>query len=355
MEIGIPRERKAREGRVALTPEACAALVAAGHRVVVEQEAGTLSGYNDDDYIDSGCEIAPDNRDLYASCQLVVKVKEPVAVDLEHLRPDHLLFCYLHLAAEPALLQHLLHIGLAAYAFETLAADGRLPLLAPMSAVAGKLAVQLGMRFLEQGQGGAGVLLGGVGGTAPGRVVVIGAGVAGGHAAQVAVAVGAEVWVFDRSEVALQRLARELPGIMPALADPAAITEALKRADLLIGAVLLPGAAAPRVVSRDMLRHLPPGRVVVDISIDQGGCIEGIRPTDWEHPSYTEGGRTFVAVTNMPGAVPRTSTQALSQAILPYVLELASGAMGPASALPTALAVQAGQLIHPALKTLQVS
>lgn len=355
MDIGIPRERKLLEGRVALTPEACAALVAAGHRVYVEHQAGLLSGYPDQDFIDSGCSISINNKYLYSVSKVIVKVKEPVDEDLAHLQSHHLLFCYLHLAPAPGLLAALLAKGLTALAFETLRVDGRLPLLAPMSAVAGRLAVQLGMRFLEQPQGGAGVLLSGVGGTTPGRVVVLGAGVAGGHAATLAAALGASVLVFDRAPAALEALQRQVPSIQVAVAESAEIEAALAEADLVVGAVLLPGAAAPRVVTRAMLKRLRPGRVVVDISIDQGGCIEGIRPTDWQTPAYVEDGHVFVAVTNMPGAVPRTSTQALSQAILPWVLALAAGQLDTNAALQSALAVRSGKIMAPELKALQAS
>lgn len=349
MDIGIPLERKPREGRIALTPEACASLVQAGHTVRVEHDAGRKSGYPDRDYRGVGCLISSNNNELYEQSNVVVKVKEPVAPDLERLGSQHTLFCYLHLAPAPELTAALVARGLTALAFETLTVDGHLPLLAPMSAVAGRLAVQLGMHYLEQEQGGAGVLLGGIAGTPPGRVLVLGAGVAGSHAALRAAALGAEVHVFDRSPQALARLQQECPAIQVALAEPGLITAALGQTDLVVGAVLLPGAAAPRVLTRAMLEQLPPERVLVDISIDQGGCIEGIRPTDWNAPAYTENGHTFVAVTNMPGAVPRTSTQALSRAVLPWVLELAAGRLELSPALRSALAVRAGVVVAPEL------
>lgn len=355
MDIGIPRERKIQEGRVALTPVACRSLLADGQRVRVEQGAGLASGYSDADYQQAGCEIVSDNSALYERSQLIVKVKEPIAEDLAQLRPHHTLFCYLHLAAEPALLSHLLDIGLKAYAFETLMVDGRLPLLAPMSMVAGRLAIQLGMHYLERAQGGAGVLLGGVTGTPAGRVVVLGAGVAGGHAALRAAALGAEVVVFDRTPAALTRLQAEDARLQTHLVDPDHIVSALESADLLVGAVLLPGATAPRVVSSDMLAYLPAGRVVVDIAIDQGGCIEGMRATSWAQPAYQDAaGHILIGVTNLPGAVPRTSSQALSQAILPYVQALASG-QGLQDSLASALALEAGQRRHPALIAMATS
>jgi alanine dehydrogenase len=355
MDIGIPRERKPREGRVALTPDACTELVQLGHQVWVERDAGRKSGYQDQDYVRSGCSIALNNNDLYDKSKVIVKVKEPIDHDLERLTSHHVLFCYLHLAAAPALLTTLLERGLTAYAFETLAVDGRLPLLAPMSAVAGRLAVQLGCHYLEQTHGGAGILLGGVAGTQPGNVLVLGAGVAGGNAAALALAMGAQVQVCDRSDEALAALRRKLPGITTFKATPNAIEDALSHADLVVGAVLLPGAAAPRVISKAMLQKLKPERVVVDVAIDQGGCIEGIRATDWNAPAYVEAGHTFVAVTNLPGAVPRTATQALSRAILPWVEALAGDRPEANPALHTALAVRAGQIIAPALKTLRAS
>lgn len=246
--IGIPRERKALEGRVVLTPAAVAELVRAGHTVHVEHDAGLQSGYDDAGYAAAGACMQPHGAALYAAAQLIVKVKEPVAEELAWLRADHVLFCFLHLAACPALTHELLRRRLTAYAFETLMQDGRLPLLAPMSRIAGRLAVQLGMHYLEQPQGGAGILLGGIAGSGRGRVLVLGAGNAGRAAAEMALALGAEVEV---SEAALQA--------------------AIARADLLVGAVLLPGAEAPRVVTRALLESLRPGRVVVDIAIDQGG------------------------------------------------------------------------------------
>ena len=355
MDIGIPLERKPREGRIALTPEACMRLVAAGHSVRVERDAGRQSGYPDTDYVHAGCIISNNNNELYEQSKVIVKVKEPIEPDLERLQSQHTLFCYLHLAPLPQLTEALLARRLTALAFETLRVDGQLPLLAPMSAVAGRLAVQMGMHYLEQAQGGAGVLLGGVAGTPPGQVMVLGAGVAGSHAAIRAAALGAGVLVFDRSAEALARLQTECPAIRAALADPALIMAALPATDLVIGAVLLPGATAPRVLTRAMLRLLPPERVLVDISIDQGGCIEGIRATDWNTPAYVEDGHTFVAVTNMPGAVPRTSAQALSRAILPWVLELAAGRLDSSPVLQSALAVRNGEIMAPELKLSRAS
>lgn len=346
--VGIPRERKALEGRVVLTPAAVAVLVGAGHAVHIEHNAGLLSAYPDADYVAAGAIIQPHGAALYAAAQVIVKVKEPVAEELAWLRRDHLLFCFLHLAAYPALTQQLLDIGLTAYAFETLMVEGRLPLLAPMSQIAGRLAVQLGMHYLEQPQGGAGVLLGGITGTARGRVLVLGAGNAGRAAAQLAVAIGAEVQVLDHVPAALETLQQQSPNIETGLISATTLRHALQHTDLLIGAVLLPGAEAPHVVTRALLENLRPGRVVVDIAIDQGGCVEGIRATDWAAPAYIENDRVFIAVTNMPGAVPRTATEALSAVVLPRVRELAAG-QTLAACWHSALALSGGQIRHPAL------
>ncbi len=347
--IGIPRERKALEGRVVLTPVAVAELVRDGHAVQVEHDAGQQSGYADTDYAAAGAVIQPDGAGLYAAAQLIVKVKEPVAEELAWLRADHVLFCFLHLAACPALTRELLRRRLAAYAFETLMEDGRLPLLAPMSRIAGRLAVQLGMHYLEQPQGGAGILLGGIAGSGRGRVLVLGAGNAGRGAAEMALSLGAEVEVLDRVPAALEALKREWPSVQTGQVSDEVLHAALARADLLVGAVLLPGAEAPHVVTRALLEKLRPGRVVVDIAIDQGGCIEGLRATDWKAPAYTENGHILIGVTNLPGAVPRTATEALSSVVLPRLKELAAGQTGT-TIWDSALALSGGELRHPALR-----
>lgn len=347
--VGIPRERKALEGRVVLTPEAVSLLIRAGHAVHVEHDAGLKSGYADTDYAAAGAVIQPDGPALYAAAGLIVKVKEPLPEELSWLRADHVLFCFLHLAADTALTAALLRIGLTAYAFETLSLEGRLPLLAPMSRIAGRLAIQLGMHYLEQPQGGAGVLLGGIEGSARNRVLVLGAGNAGRAAAQLALALGAETEVMDKMPAALLALKQDLPTAETTLVTAENLTLALRRADLVIGAVLLPGAEAPRVVSREQLAFLRPGRVLVDIAIDQGGCIEGIRATDWRAPAYHENGLIFIGVTNMPGAVPRTATEAVSSAVLPRLLELLSPLTAPLW-LTSAEALSQGRLCHPALR-----
>jgi alanine dehydrogenase len=351
MKIGIPRERKALEGRVALVPAAVRELTADGVRVLVESGAGTKAGFADADFMEAGAGIVSSLEEIYA-CDLVVKVKEPQPEEFALLRPGLQLFCYLHLAACPEVLRQLLDKQVTAFAFETLTIGGRLPLLAPMSAIAGRIAVQIGMHYLQQPEGGAGLLLGGVMNTPPGKVVVLGAGTAGSHAAIMASALGADVWVLDQSEAALEALHSQHRSINCLRYDERALAMLLPDADLLIGAVLLPGAEAPRLVSRALLAKMPKGRVVVDIAIDQGGCIEGIRATDWRAPLYWEDGLGFAAVTNMPGAVPRTSAQALSRAILPHVRFLGTGDWKKDKIFQSALATENGQIRHPALRSI---
>ena len=322
MKIGIPKEVKVREGRVALIPEAAAELVRAGQRVFVQSGAGLASGYADEDYRAHGVEILADAPALYAESELIVKVKEPQPEEWPLLRPDHLLFSYLHLAAEPELTRALLDIGLTAVAFETVTVNGRLPLLAPMSDIAGRIAVQAGTHLLHAPQGGRGILLGGVPAAERGHVVILGAGVAGGNAALLAAAMGARVTVFDRERDKLAQM-RALGANVTALHPFAhAIHEAVCEADLLIGAVLIPGRKAPHLVSADTVRQMRPGSVIIDISVDQGGCIETTRPTNYEQPTFLWEGVLHFGVTNMPGAVPRTASQALSAALAPWVLRL---------------------------------
>ena len=348
MKIGIPRERKLREGRVVLTPQAVAMLVAAGHEIRVERGAGTLSGFPDEEFLQAGARLADTLAEVYAA-DLVVKVKEPQPEEYPFLRPGLVLFCFLHLAAYPEVMAQLLEREVTALAFETLVVQGRLPLLAPMSAIAGKLAVQLGMQHLQQPCGGAGVLLGGIAQTPPGKVVVLGAGVAGTHAAVMASALGADVWVVDVSDAALETLVSQHRNINAVRAGERTLPLVLPDADLLIGAVLRPGAEAPHLVSRAQLALMPRGRVVVDIAIDQGGCIEGVRATDWERPAYWEDGLGFIAVPNLPGAVPRTSAQALSRAVQLWARVLADGEGKVPSGMASAVAVEAGRVVHPAL------
>jgi alanine dehydrogenase len=351
VKIGIPREIKPLEGRVALSPEACSGLVQHGHHVAVESSAGLLSGYDDAAYRTAGVMIAADAAALYGDAELIVKVKEPVAGDLALLRREHLLFCYLHLAPNPELTRQLCEIGLTAIGFETVETDsGELPLLAPMSDIAGRLAVQIGTHLLHQPQGGKGLLLGGLPGVTRGRVVILGAGNAGGNAALLAAAMGAEVVVFDTRRdrlAAMRALGNNVTALYP---YPDRLRGEVARADLLIGATLQTGTRTPHLVSREMVAGMQPGSVIVDISVDQGGCVETTRPTTYAAPTFVDEGVVHFCVTNMPGAVPRSATQALSAALLPWVLQLA-GANGEPPALARGVNIRAGEVVHPALRT----
>ncbi len=350
MRIGVPRETKPREGRVGLIPSACAELVRAGHEVFIEASAGDKSGYRDDDFRAVGVDVLPDAAAVYGRAEMVVKVKEPIEGDLALLRRDHLLFCYLHLAALPELTRQLCEIGCTAVAFETVEdAQGRLPLLAPMSDIAGRLSMQVATTLLHQPNGGKGILLGGVPAAKRGKVVVLGAGVAGSNSAIVAAGLGAEVTVFDMDRdklVAARAIGPNVTGLYPHTADVAA---AVADADVVVGAVLITGERAPHVVSEDMVRAMQPGSVIADISVDQGGCVETTRPTNWTDPTYVEHGVVHFTVTNMPGAVPRTSSQALSAAIAPYAMRLAAGNWRSVPSLQKGINVDAGEVVHPAL------
>jgi alanine dehydrogenase len=349
MRIGIPQEIKPLEGRVALIPEAAGELVRAGNEVYLQAGAGEKSGYPDSAYSAHGIQILPDAAALYGRAQLIVKVKEPIAPEYDLLRPEHVLFSYLHLAAVPALARVLIEKGLTAVAFETVEVKGHLPLLAPMSEIAGRLAVQIGANLLHAPLGGRGILLGGLPGAEHGRVVVLGAGEAGGAAVAVAAALGAEVTVFARSRASLARMGQLGPNVTALHSYHGAIAAAIEQADLLVGAVLITGARAPQLVTRAMVCRMRPGAVIVDISIDQGGCIETIRPTDYKNPTYVEEGVIHFGVTNMPGAVPRTASQALSGAIAPYVARLAQPGWEQDTALRAGINVQGGKIMHPAV------
>ena len=340
MRIGIPRELKPLEGRVGLIPAACSGLVKDGHTVMVEAGAGIKSGYSDDDYRNVGVEVIEKVEELYEKAEMIVKVKEPIKEDLKHLRKEHLLFCYLHLAAEP---------DLTAVAFETVEVDGKLPLLAPMSDIAGRLSAQWATTLLHAPNNGRGVLLGGIPAARRGHVVILGAGVSGGAAATIMAGMGAEVTVFDLNMERLEemrKLGPNVTGLYPHVAD---VADAVKEADVVIGAVLITGKKAPRVVTRDMVESMQPGSVVVDISVDQGGCIETTKPTTWDNPTYEHQGVTHFTVTHMPGAVPRTSSQALSAAIARYASILASGDWRGNEALVKGINVENGKVVHPAL------
>ncbi|MCU7931405.1 MAG: alanine dehydrogenase [Candidatus Thiodiazotropha sp. (ex Codakia rugifera)] len=350
MKIAIPKEIKPLEGRVGLVPEACAELVKVGHRVMLEQGAGVASGYKDAVYQDAGVEIVNDAEHLYGEAKLVVKVKEPYGSEPEMLREDQLLFCFLHLAANKGLTDQLLKSGVTAIAFETLEERGMLPILAPMSDIAGRLAVQNGMVLLHHQQGGKGLLLGGLPAAERGHVVILGGGQAGGNAAHLAAAMGARVTVFDRL--------RERMGAMRNLGDNVtalypyrdAVSEAVASADLLIGAVLIPGTKAPKIITREQVSSMAGGSVIVDVSVDQGGCIETTRATTYQDPTYQVDEVTHFCVTNMPGAVPRSASQALSAAMMPYLKRLVASNWRTDPQLQAAVNLSAGELIYPALR-----
>lgn len=350
MRIGIPKEVKVLEGRVGLIPAACAELHAQGHTVYVETQAGVLSGYSDEEYQAIGAQLMPDAASVYAAAEMIVKVKEPQPQEWAHLRADHRLFCYLHLAAEPDLMTALLDIGVTGIAFETVQAGDSLPLLAPMSNIAGRLSAQWGSQLLLRPAGGKGILLGGLAGSERGRCVVLGAGVAGHAAAADLAARGAEVLVFEKRADRREQMHQLGPNVSALYPFADALAQALSSADLLVGAVLIPGIRAPHVVSRDMIKTMKPGSVVVDISVDQGGCIETTRPTTYADPTYVEEEVVHFAVTNMPGAVPRTASQALSSALLPYASRCAQDDWAQDPALKLGLNVQAGKIIYPGLQ-----
>ncbi len=355
MRIGVPKETKTLEGRVALVPEAAGDLIKRGHEVWLEKDAGIKSGFKDEQYTRLGVKIAPDAAALYEKGELIVKVKEPIEGDLALLRKDHLLFCYLHLAPLPVLTRRLLDIGLTGIAFETVELpNGDLPLLAPMSIIAGKIAIQVGTHLLHQPEGGKGKLLGGLPSTERGKVVVFGAGAAGGNSAALAASAGANVVVFEKRQDRMDEMMRLGNNVTALYPYDEVVAREVASADLVVGAVLIPGAVAPHVLTRDMLKGMEDGSVVVDISIDQGGCFETSRPTTWKDPTYIEEGVIHFAVTNMPGAVPQTSSQAICAAILPWVNKLASGQWRDNAALLKGINIEAGKLIHPALQDMKL-
>ncbi len=325
MIIGVPREVKDGECRVALTPAGTDALVDAGHVLLVEESAGAASGFPDATYAAAGARLVKSAAEVYGAADLVLKVKEPIREEYDLLQPGKLLFTYLHLAADESLTRELVARRVTAIAYETVQdRDGSLPLLVPMSEVAGRMSVQIAAHCLEETQGGNGRLLGGVAGVPPCSVVIVGGGVVGANAAQIALGMGADVTVIDRSLPRLRYLDHALHERLTTLASNRAhIADALARADVLIGGVLVVGARAPKVVSREMVALMPPRSVVVDVAIDQGGCVETARPTTHSHPTYVEEGVLHYCVTNIPGIVPHTSTVALTNATLPFVQELA--------------------------------
>ena len=353
MRIGTPKELKNREYRVGLTPQGAQELVRSGHSVFVETGAGEMVGFSDELYESAGCTISTNADELFDSSDMIIKVKEPQPIEIARLQPRHTLFTYLHLAPDPEQTRGLLKSGATCIAYETVTDRfGRLPLLTPMSDVAGRLSVQAGAKYLEIAQGGSGTLLGGVTGVAPGKVLVIGGGVAGRNAAEMAVGLGANVTILDRSLDRLRELDAFFAGRARCLySTSAAIEASLLTADLVVGAVLLPGSAAPKVVSAEQISMMKPGSVVVDIAIDQGGCFETSRPTTHDEPVYNVDGVCHYCVTNMPAAVARTSTIALSNATLPYAMALAD--LGTEQAVKTdphlhaGINVAHGDIVHP--------
>ena len=353
MRIGVPTEIKNHEYRVGLTPASVRELTHAGHTVAVQAGAGRGIGCSDDDYVAAGALVLADAPAVFAWAEMIVKVKEPQPQECRLLRPGQLLFTYLHLAPDPVQAEGLLASGCTAIAYETITdARGGLPLLAPMSEVAGRMAVQVGAVALQKANGGRGVLLGGVPGVAPGKVCVIGAGVVGTHAARMAMGLGAEVTVLDRSLPRLRQLDEVFGGRLHTVCATLDATEAaVLEADLVVGAVLVPGAAAPKLIRREQLSRMKPGAVIVDVAIDQGGCFETSRATTHADPTYVVDGIVHYCVANMPGAVPRTSTFALNNATLPFVLALAGQGWREAcradAHLREGLTVHAGAIVHP--------
>ncbi|WP_028847715.1 alanine dehydrogenase [Thermocrispum agreste] len=341
MRVGVPKERKKREYRVALTPAGARELTERGHEVYVEAEAGLGAGIPDEEYVASGAKIVSTAEDVWGDAELVLKVKEPIADEYPFLRSDLTLFTYLHLAADRQLTEALLAAGTAAIAYETVQLpSGALPLLAPMSEVAGRLAPQVGANALMRPNGGRGVLPGGIPGVHPARVVVIGGGVAGLNAARVALGMGAHVEVLDTNVDRLRQIDAQYHGAIVTLTSSTlALEEAVLQADLVIGAVLVPGAKAPKLVSNDLVAQMKPGSVLVDISVDQGGCFADTRPTSHDDPTFEVHDSVFYCVANMPGAVPRTSTYGLTNVTLPYVVQIAERGWRAAATADEALAL----------------
>jgi alanine dehydrogenase len=353
VEIGVPKETKDREFRLGLTPSSVRALSELNHTVFVETNAGLGVGFSDRDYLASGAKIVS-TKEVWQR-ELIVKVKEPLPEEYQYLRKEQILFTYLHLAADRLLTENLINSKTTAIAYETVELpNGRLPLLTPMSVIAGKLAVQFGARYLEKQQGGRGVLLGGFPGVAAGNVVILGGGIVGTEAAKIAVGMGAKVTIL---EIDIDRLAylETLFGARVELlySNATNIEHCVPNADLLIGAVLILGRKAPILVSKALVEKMYLGAVIIDVAIDQGGCIETLRPTSHSHPTYIESGVVHVGIPNMPGAVPWTATQALNNSTLPYVIQLANGGLKALDTNPTlakGLNVRDGALIHPAIR-----
>ena len=354
MQLGVPKETKDQEFRVGLSPSSVRGLSDAGHTVSVETMAGIGAGFTDADYAQAGAKIVPDAASAWQQ-ELVIKVKEPLSEEYQFIQKGQLLFTYLHLAANRDLTEHLIDSGAIAIAYETVELPNRsLPLLTPMSIIAGRLSIQFGARYLERQQGGRGVLLGGVPGVRAGKVVILGGGVVGTEAAKMAIGLGAQVQILD---VNLERLAylETLFGSRVELlySNVAQVEAAVPEADLLVGAVLVPGRKAPTLVSRSLVEQMRPGSVIVDVAVDQGGCIETLHPTSHTQPTYVEAGVVHYGVPNMPGSVPWTATQALNNSTFPYVLKLANAGLQVLELDPSlakGLNVQNHKLVHPAVQ-----
>ncbi|MEB3884711.1 alanine dehydrogenase [Lyngbya sp. CCY1209] len=354
MEIGVPKEVKDQEFRVGLSPSSVRVCCEKGHQVFVETGAGAGAGFSDEDYLQAGAKIVPDAREVW-SRELVVKVKEPLPSEYPLIQKGQLLFTYLHLAADRELTEHLINSGVNAIAYETVELpDGRLPLLTPMSIIAGRLSIQFGARFLERQQGGRGVLLGGVPGVRPGQVAILGGGVVGTEAARIAIGMGAKVQIVEINVDRLSYLETLFGSRVELLySSSAQIERVVPEADLLVGAVLVPGKRAPVLVSRELVAKMRPRSVLIDVAVDQGGCIETLRPTSHTNPTYVEEGVVHYGVPNMPGAVPWTGTHALNNSTLPYVLKLADRgirALAESPPLAKGLNVENHQLVHPAVR-----
>lgn len=354
MLVGVPKEIKVHESRVALTPEGVAEFIRAGHSVVIEKSAGLGSAITDADFVAAGAAIEEDVLKIWASAEMILKVKEPIEVEYSRLRKGQILFTYLHLAASKPCTDALLASGTTAIAYETVELNGTLPLLAPMSEVAGRLAAQVGASALQKPNGGRGVLMGGVPGVSPAKVLVIGGGVAGLNSAVIAMGMGADVTIVDRSLARLAYIDTIYGGRIKTLASSFhAVDREVKSADLVIGAVLVHGAKAPKLVSNAQVAQMKPGSVLVDIAIDQGGCFEDSRPTTHAEPTFRVHDSVFYCVANMPGAVPVASTYALTNATLPYALALANlgweAACAADKSLATGLNVHDGKVMYPAV------
>lgn len=353
MIIGVPKEIKGQEHRVALLPSAAYQLVKRGHRVVVEANAGAGAGYPDSDYAQAGATIVQDHSTVFQDAEMIVKVKEPQPSEFPLLRPGQILFTYLHLAADKSLTEGLMKSGVTGIAYETIEVNRRLPLLEPMSEIAGRMSILVGGYFLAKHNGGSGVLLGGVPGVLPGKVVVLGGGTSGINAARMAQGLGADVTILEVDLERMRFLDITLHTAHTLYSNEAHLVELLPAVDLLIGAVLVPGARAPKLIRRDMLRRMRPGSVVVDIAIDQGGCIETSRPTSHDQPVFVEEGVIHYCVANMPGAYARTATQALTNVTYRYIELLADAGLSEACqrqpALKGGINVFDGKLTHAAV------